>query len=133
MNKTPDHTISINYLTFPKKKILKNFKSKTSFSVITSKVFKTGKKQLTELNFKRISIILNSSLSKKENFDNKNIYLILGVVQKYLEFLEEFELAVKDIDSIQVLNDKQIFYFTEQAKLEKFLKDGLLDLKGVKH
>ena len=121
----------ITSLNFKRQVFLKDFKRKIEWGTISSKVFKTGKKKLTELNYKRIYNILHSSLLKEEIFRNNNIYLILDTLQDYYDFLKEFETTVKDIESIDTLNDKQQYFFTEQAKLEKFLKDNLIDSKGV--
>lgn len=121
----------ITSLNFKRHMYLKDFKRKIEWSIISSKVYKTGKKKLTEINFKRIYNILHSNLLKEEIFRNNNIYLILDTIQSYCDFLKEFEISVKDIENLDTLNDKQKFYFEEQANLEKFLKNNLIDSKGV--
>ena len=121
----------IKFLNFDRKKFLKDFKTKTEWAIISSKSFRTSNKKLMELNFKRIYSFLNFNFQKSEIFSNNNIYLVLNTLGEYYDFLKDFELVVNTINDIDTLKDKQIAFFNEQAKLEKFLKDNLIQSKGV--
>ena len=116
---------------FNRRKFIHLFKKSTDIGIISSKLFLTGKKQIAEINYKRITEILNNTLQRPLIFENNNIYLVLQEIQKYLDFLKEFGDSIKTTNVIESLNDRQIIFFQKQAELEKFLKDNFESPKPV--
>jgi len=121
----------LSSLNFHRRKFMKQIKNDFQQSTIHSKVYKTNKKQITELNFKRIIELLNLTLQRNDIFAKNNIFLVLQETENYLTFLKEFCDNIKTVEELDALNDRQIIFFQKQSEFEEFLKLNFENPKSI--
>lgn len=108
---------NISQLEFNRKFIIKKIRKSFEQYFINCKIYKTTNKDEIQSNFKKIIKKLNIAFMSDKLFnEHQLIQVYLSEIEKYFDFLKEYEVTIQKVDSQSIIQQSSDRFLSTQSE-----------------